>query len=295
MAEVDVPRKIVHNKDEECKWSDTGARFAWIDLSEILHLEGYGFWFPAWKIHTELEYCTLYMDSSYRGSNGKEVVVRFQVEHKEKVEGKRFKRYTYSVEKMAELLKCYSDKVNKAKTAAQTLILAKVQESISATKSEWIYAVGYINGKMFYSQDIENFRRLLGKADRQGGKQVSAASFKLIAEGLTQEDVKRIEGLNISKGIALHELMTLDYSFNQHTQHYPFHQFKVYGCPTEQYLEDSYGRYTTVKGYPQKIQAITESIEQARSFLKDSIKQIEDDLDSFKVTRCDSIVCPENV
>lgn len=36
---IDIPRRIVHRKSEDKRYTDNGAAFAWIDLSSAVNLE----------------------------------------------------------------------------------------------------------------------------------------------------------------------------------------------------------------------------------------------------------------
>lgn len=287
---IDIPRNIVHNKSEEMKYNDNGAAFAWLDLSSIIKTEGYGVWFPNWLINERLEYCTLTIKRVYiSGYTEKEVQNKFIIEHKEKIKGRRFKRFTYSPEELIELLSVYSDKIIKAKTAEQTQVLAKVTEQIRRNESVMFYAIGYINGKMFHSKDVERFRYVHNLKNRQGAKQLSAKSCEIIAENLTETDIADIRRIIKAKEIAEQELRELDRSLELP---YPFK--KILGNElfetdnSNEYLTELFMPHSlisetrlTVKGYPERLRNVLDAIKTARSFLQETIEKAEYRLSNY--------------
>lgn len=290
---VDIPRRIVHRKSDETKCNDRGAVFAWIDLSSAVNLEGYGMWFPDWLIKESLEYCTLTIERAYKsGYTGKEVSNTFTVEHKEKIKGKRFKRFTYTPDELLELLQVYSEKVNKAKAAEQKQVFAKVTERTKDQQYVTFYAIGHINGRMFYSEDVEYFRNVHYSRDRQGGKQISAKSCQIIAEGLTEDNVKELRELIQAVEIARAELRELErdrsvnlpYPFGNlfpNCKEFEYGKEYLVTLHSTVYSRHIKGDHTTIKGYPDKLRAISAAFDEARAFLRSTIEEIEDRLDHY--------------
>lgn len=285
---VDVPRKIVHSKSDEMRYSDNGTPFVWVDVSTAVKLDGYGFWFPSWLVRENLEYCTLIIERDYKSNyTGQIVSNTFIVEHKEKIKGKRFKRFSYSPDELSELLHVYAENVNKAKSASDYKAFARITETTSKQQEVTFYAIGYINGKMFYSEDIERFRRSNYLADRQGGKRISAKSFELIADRLTEDDVTAIRHMIEAKSIAESELAEL----RRMEMPYPFRYLLSGGKLIdhhEEYTIELLGHsirktdhHNTIKGYPQKITEIETAIENARLFLESTIREIENRLSNY--------------
>ena len=189
----------------------------------------------------------------------------------------------------------YADKVSKAKEAQKHQALAKVTELIRPGQAVTFWAVGYINGKMFFSEDVERFRRFSALGDRQGGKQISAKSFELICDGLSDADVKRVRELIEVQTVARDELRRLSDSCKLP---YPFtrtiqdgvHETGSDRTPPE--LTEIYSpgisrshksdTHLTVKGYPEQLLGILESVERARYLLKAAEQKAEEELQQFR-------------
>jgi len=294
---VEIPRQLINRKETELKYADTGAAYAWIDLSGIMKEDGYGLWFPNWLIVDSLEYSTLTIQSAYISSyTGKETKCRFTIEHKEKIQGKRFKRYTYTPEELIELLSAFSDKITAIKEAQEQRALAKITEQPHKGTSEAFYAIGYIKGKMFYSEDIEAYRKA---KSGQGGKQVSSKSFKLIADKLTPTEEEQIRELIQAKATAEEELQSLNRAYKAP---YPYDLIFKYGVKqretkhtVEELTEisnphsDNWNRlpdtHLTISGYPEKLRNIQSAIEEARIFLEKTIQSIEEKIEHFTPSR----------
>lgn len=288
---LDVPREIVHDKSDEIFCSDNGAEFVWLDLSEALSLDGYGCYFPSWLIEKHLEYCTLTIEREYHSARDEKMHQNiFKAEHKVKVAGKRFKRFAYSPEELVSLLQYYSEKIEKTKAAEKNKILAEVTESTGKFGSVTFYAVGYINEKIFYSDEIRAFRQQHNLEERQGGKKISAKSFRLIAKGLNDTDAHEARLLAQAKMIAESELSELQKE--NFKLPFPFEHIGWQREKTEYISDFSYHvmidheiHHETITGYPDELKKmqskIQAAIQDAIVFLEDKIHEIDEKLMQF--------------
>lgn len=249
-TKVDVPRRIVHNKEEELRTSETGATFAWIDLGAAIGIAGYGTWFPTWLIHSEHKRCTLALRDTRITNGGRMVDVSFVIEHKEKIPGKKFKRFTYDAEGFAALLSAYTEEVGKIKSAENNRVLAKVTECDAEGK--WtFYVVGYICGKMFYSEDLE------------GAKRLSAKNCTIIAEGLSATDEMRVKRW----------IGWIREAYNELPR---FRKQQFWLLAAQQ---------RTLPGYDEQLQNVRKAIEETRAFLEHRIEIYENALNTFQPGR----------
>lgn len=291
---VDVPRKIVHRKEEEMKITDKGYRFAWIDVSAIVGLENYGFYFPDWLIKEKLEYCILNIQQKYCpvGLAEKDNVIT--VEHKEKIRGKKFKQFKYSALEIAEILHNeYDSKIQKKKAENQK-VFAYVEEAFTAFDTFGFYCIGYINGKMFYSDEIAKFRYEHTGTNRNGGKQIDAKSCNIIAENLSQDDIveimKIMTALNITKEeqnrLCKRGFYVLPYPY--------FNDIKSWRvAPVDEYTIHTWKKgkdnYTTVSGYLEKLENLEKAYTDAVDFLEQRKKELTDMLDNWGNKIADTI------
>ena len=252
---VDVPRRIVHNKEKALRVTATGASFAWIDLSAAVGTEGYGTWFPTWLIHGEHERCTLTLRDTRITRGGRLVDVSFTVEHNENISGKKFKRYTYDAEGFSTLLSAYAEEVEKIKAAERSRVLAKVTEC-DAEGGWTVYTIGYIRGKMFYSEDL------------QGAKRLSAKSCTIIAEGLSSTDEERIRRWIGWVGEAKVELARL--------------RKNAFPLWKQQFISK---REVSLPDYGEQLQNMWDAIEGVKAFLERRIEIYENALATFQSRR----------
>lgn len=285
---IEIPRKLVHSKEEDLRTSQTGAKFAWIDISTALGLEGYGFFFPEWLITEKLEKCKLELQTQ-RPFKGSYIENIFTIEKKTKEKGKRFKQYKYTAPQLAELLqRGYAENLQKIEEAEKdNIAFAYVVEAVNKYESVGFYCIGYIRGKMFYSDKIERFR---GGDEAKGGKQIGAKSCKIIAEHLTQTDIadllKAVKALDIARSEkeALEkkrDLLPYPYKsdmtgwLTSPENEYIIHAYRNGSTP--RFDKDHY----TIPGYIEKLEAIESAYKDALAFLEQEEKALIDMLESW--------------
>ena len=159
---IKIPTRILKEEMENVN----GTTFRWIDMSKLLSIDGYGCWFPSWLITVEnrliskIEIQDKY--TLYGQTNKKENIL--MVEHKEKVSGKKFKRYKYTATDFAKLfLSYYDDWYRKLEECKKTYCLAV---AASYSKQGRIrnddYHIGYIVDGFFYdTSDKEKVENIL--------------------------------------------------------------------------------------------------------------------------------------
>lgn len=174
---IKIPTRILKEEVENVN----GTIFRWIEMSKILNIDGYGCWFPAWLITNEnslISKIKIQDEYTLYGQVDKKENV-LTVEHKEKVPGKRFKRYKYNAVDFAELFQVYYKEWYKKLDECQKTycIVSAASYSDQGRMRNDTYRVGYIVDGFFYDYVNEN----------NESKRISAKSFHIIVDNLNAE------------------------------------------------------------------------------------------------------------